>query len=411
MDFPVIKFLIALAIGALMGIERERKIKRTEFAGIRTFMLISLMGALSANLSGAFPLVFPAALLGLIILILASYIVTTWDEGDVGLTGEVAAIIAFLLGALCFSYDYRLAVILAIIVTAILALKRYIHVFVRKISEREMIDTLKFLMIAFVVLPLLPDAPMGPWGVFNPSRIWLMVVFISGISYAGYIAMKVIGPGRGLGATGVIGGLVSSTAVVTAMAGRVRESEFLMGPAVFAAVVASSMMFLRMLFEVAVINPSLLGFIAPPMIVMGGLGFLLGFLFTRTPSDMESDIKIENPFSIKPALIFGALFMGILFISKAASIYLGRSGLLIAAMVSGVADVDAITVSLSVLAGAGSISSGTAAAAITIAGISNTLVKTGIAFLLGTKKFGKRVGMVFLAVIAAGVLTVFLTVL
>ena len=411
MDFPVIKFLIALAIGALMGIERERKIKRTEFAGIRTFMLISLMGALSANLSGAFPLVFPAALLGLIILILASYIVTTWDEGDVGLTGEVAAIIAFLLGALCFSYDYRLAVILAIIVTAILALKRYIHVFVRKISEREMIDTLKFLMIAFVVLPLLPDAPMGPWGVFNPNRIWLMVVFISGISYAGYIAMKVIGPGRGLGATGVIGGLVSSTAVVTAMAGHVRESEFLMGPAVFAAVVASSMMFLRMLFEVAVINPSLLGFIAPPMIVMGGLGFLLGFLFTRTPSDMESDIKIENPFSIKPALIFGALFMGILFISKSASIYLGRSGLLIAAMVSGVADVDAITVSLSVLAGAGSISSGTAAAAITIAGISNTLVKTGIAFLLGTKKFGKRVGMVFLAVTAAGVLTVFLTVL
>ncbi len=195
------------------------------------------------------------------------------------------------------------------------------------------------------------------------------------------------------------------------MAGRVRESEFLMGPAVFAAVVASSMMFLRMLFEVAVINPSLLGFIAPPMIVMGGLGFLLGFLFTRTPSDMESDIKIENPFSIKPALIFGALFMGILFISKAASIYLGRSGLLMAAMVSGVADVDAITVSLSVLAGAGSISSDTAAAAITIAGISNTLVKTGIAFLLGTKKFGKRVGMVFLAVIAAGVLTVFLTVL
>jgi len=411
MDFPVIKFLIALAIGALMGIERERKIKRTEFAGIRTFMLISLMGALSAHLSEAFPMVFPAALLGLIILILASYIVTTWDEGDVGLTGEVAAIIAFLLGALCFSYDYRLAVILAIIVTAILALKRYIHVFVRKISEREMIDTLKFLMIAFVVLPLLPDAPMGPWGVFNPNRIWLMVVFISGISYAGYIAMKVIGPGRGLGATGVIGGLVSSTAVVTAMAGRVRESEFLMGPAVFAAVVASSMMFLRMLFEVAVINPSLLGFIAPPMIVMGGLGFLLGFLFTRTPSDMESDIKIENPFSIKPALIFGALFMGILFISKSASIYLGRSGLLIAAMVSGVADVDAITVSLSVLAGAGSISSGTAAAAITIAGISNTLVKTGIAFLLGTKKFGKRVGMVFLAVIAAGVLTVFLTVL
>ncbi|AAB85925.1 unknown [Methanothermobacter thermautotrophicus str. Delta H] len=162
MDFPVIKFLIALAIGALVGIERERRIKRTEFAGIRTFMLISLVGALSAYLSGKFFLAFPVAFLGIILLIVVSYTASTREGGDIGVTGEVAALVTFLLGAMCVAYDYRLAVMLSIIVTAILALKRYIHVAVRRISEREMIDTIKFLIIAFVILPLLPDTATGP---------------------------------------------------------------------------------------------------------------------------------------------------------------------------------------------------------------------------------------------------------
>ncbi|WP_238374189.1 MgtC/SapB family protein [Methanothermobacter thermautotrophicus] len=154
--------MIALAIGALVGIERERRIKRTEFAGIRTFMLISLVGALSAYLSGKFFLAFPVAFLGIILLIVVSYTASTREGGDIGVTGEVAALVTFLLGAMCVAYDYRLAVMLSIIVTAILALKRYIHVAVRRISEREMIDTIKFLIIAFVILPLLPDTATGP---------------------------------------------------------------------------------------------------------------------------------------------------------------------------------------------------------------------------------------------------------
>jgi uncharacterized membrane protein (DUF4010 family) len=310
---------------------------------------------------------------------------------------------------MCVAYDYRLAVMLSIIVTAILALKRYIHVAVRRISEREMIDTIKFLIIAFVILPLLPDTATGPWGVFNPYQVWLMVVFISAISYAGYIAMKIAGPERGLGATGIIGGLVSSTAVVTAMAGRVRDSEDLMGPAVFAAVISSSMMFFRILLEVSVVNSSLVGYVAPPMLAMGVLGVMLAAMFMRSSSGIDSDIKIENPFSVKPALIFGALFLAILFISKAASVYLGRGGVLVASVISGVADVDAITVSMSILAAGGSISQSTAAAAITLAGVSNTLIKGGIALVLGTKKFGKRVGTLFVAIITAGLLAVLLT--
>ncbi|MCG2827914.1 MgtC/SapB family protein [Methanothermobacter sp. K4] len=406
MDFPVIKFLIALAIGALVGIERERRTRGTEFAGIRTFILISLMGALSAYLSGIFPLMLPAAFLGLVAIVSASYIVSMRDDGDIGITGEVAAFITFMLGAMCFSGDYRLAAMLAIIVTALLALKRYIHIAVRRISEREMIDTIKFLVIAFVILPLLPDTSLGPWGVFNPYQVWLMVVFISAISYAGYIAMKIAGPDRGLSATGIIGGLVSSTAVVTAMAGRVRESEDLIRPAVFAAVVSSSMMFFRILLEVSVINPSLMGYVAPPMLAMGVTGMALGVLFIRSPSKIDQDIKIENPFSVKPALLFGVLFLVILFLSKAANVYLGRGGVLAAAVISGVADVDAITVSMSLLAAGGSLSSSTAAAAITLAGVSNTIIKGGIAFALGTRMFGKRVGTLFLVIVVTGLVAV-----
>jgi len=139
---------------------------------------------------------------------------------------------------------------------------------------------------------------MGPWEVFNPYQVWLMVVFISGISYVGYILMRFVGPERGLGLTGVLGGLVSSTAVVTAMAARVKESEFLMKAAVFATVVASSMMFLRVFFEVLVINPSLIPLLAAPMVIMGVLGILLGVLVWRSSmvKEMDSRVRLENPF-------------------------------------------------------------------------------------------------------------------
>ncbi|PKL66379.1 MAG: hypothetical protein CVV28_10890 [Methanobacteriales archaeon HGW-Methanobacteriales-1] len=406
----ILKFVIALAIGALVGLERERKSKETEFAGIRTFIFIALLGILSAYLSEIFTYFYLIAFAGLSFLVGLSYWVSTRDNGDVGLTTEVAALLTFSLGLMCYWDDgYKLAPILAIIITTLLALKPGLHKIAQKISQKEMTDTLKFLIIAFVILPLLPNQTMGPWEVFNPYQIWLMVVFISGISYAGYILMKIVGPERGLGLTGVVGGLVSSTAVVTAMAARVRESDALMKAAVFAAVVASSMMFLRIFFEVLVINPSLAPLLAAPMIVMGVLGILLGIAVWKSSAikEMDSEIKLKNPFSLKPALIFGALFIVILFISKLASIYLGSRGVYLASIISGVADVDAITISMALLAQDNVLSSTTAVTAITLASISNTLVKFGIALFLGTRNFGKNLGVLFAIIILAGLLAVF----
>lgn len=407
----ILKFVIALAIGTLIGIERERKSHETEFAGIRTFIFIALLGILSAYLSVIFPYFYLIAFAGLSLLVGLSYWVSTRDNGDVGLTTEVAALLTFSLGLMCYwDEGYKLAPILAILITTLLALKPSLHRLAQKISQKEMTDTLKFLIIAFVILPLLPNQTLGPWEVFNPYQIWLMVVFISGISYAGYILMKIVGPERGLGLTGVVGGLVSSTAVVTAMAARVKESNALMKAAVFAAVVASSMMFLRIFFEVLVINSSLAPLLAAPMIIMGILGISLGVLVWRSSmiKEMESDVKLKNPFSLRPALIFGALFIVILFVSKLASIYLGSRGVYLASIISGVADVDAITISMALLAQDNAVTATTAVTAITLASISNTLVKFGIALFLGTRSFGKNVGVLFAIIIMAGLLAVFL---
>ncbi len=192
------------------------------------------------------------------------------------------------------------------------------------------------------------------------------------------------------------------------MASRVKESEFIMRAAVFATVVASSMMFLRILFEVLVINPDLVSLLMVPMLSMGILGIVLGVLAWKTTKVKEvgEEIKFKNPFSLRPALIFGALFLIILFMSKIADIYFGSSGIYAASIISGVADVDAITISMALLA-KNTISQNVAVTAITMAAISNTIMKFGIALFIGTRRFGQIIGVIFAAIIATGLIAVF----
>ncbi|MCC7557343.1 MAG: DUF4010 domain-containing protein [Methanobacteriaceae archaeon] len=406
----ILKVLISIAIGALIGTERERKHETAEFAGIRTFILIALFGTISAYLSIFYSYFLIIAFLAMATLVCISYLISSKMSGNIGTTTEVTALLTFVLGAFCFTDEgYKIAPIIAIIITAILAFKPYLHSFIRKISEKEMLNTLKFLIIAFVILPLLPNQNIGPLNVFNPYQIWLMVVFISAISYAGYVFMKLIGAERGLGVTGIIGGLVSSTAVVTAMAGRVRESDFLIKAAVFASVIASSMMFLRVLFEVLVINSELIPLLLVPMLCMGFLGILLAVIIWKKTDvkDIGAEVKLENPFSLKPAFIFGALFLAILFITRIADLYFGSSGLYVASIISGVADVDAITISMALQAKT-TISTATAVTAITLASISNTLFKFVIALFIGTKKFAQYIGLIFALIILTGFITIIL---
>jgi len=383
-------FLISLAIGALIGIEREHShTGRERFGGLRTFIIISLFGTSSAMLAETYTyLILVAAFSGVIFIISLGYIATVYVRKEVGLINEVASFITFILGVMCYIKEFQqIAIILAILLTTLLATKRMTHEFARKLKDVEVLDALKFAVISVVVLPLLPNREIALYEnlTLNFFEVWLMVVLISGISFFGYILMKLLGADRGIGLTGVMGGLFSSTAVTTTMAQKVRENEALLNACVFATVIASVVMFIRILIIIAIINSALLPYVLIPMLSMAATGVLLALLIWRKRENVKSGMELKSPFSIIPALKFG-MFFGI----YAASIF------------SGLADVDAITLTMSTMSGKELIETGTAVTAIVLAAMSNTIVKSGIAYLFGIPKFGKLVGFVFGLMILAG---------
>ncbi len=414
-----LKFLLALALGALIGAERERfggsGVFRI-FGGLRTFMFITLFGSLSVFISNVyFQWFIIPAFIGLIVLVSIGYLASVWSSKgrDLGLSSEVTALLAFLLGMLIFVSEPVYSVGLAIILTTLLYLKNSLHSFVKTLSREEIYSTLVFAIIAFVVLPFLPDKAYDPLGVINPYNIWLMVVFISGLSYVGYFLIKIMGPKKGIGFTGLLGGLVSSTAVTLSMASDSKKKvyESVVGLLVFATVIANSVMFLRVLVEVYVVNKSLLSSLVVPMLLMAVVGFssALFFWFNRDKKIVSSDLNVvhTSPFTLKPALKFAFFFSLVLLSVKLAQIYLGTSGVFAASVLSGLIDVDAITLTMANLAHS-ELSSNTAVTAITLAVLSNTFVKFVYAFIFGSRDFRKKLSIVFLLIIISGLLAILL---
>ncbi len=227
MDFAdIYPFLVALLIGTLIGTERQRRLvedKVRGVAGLRTFILISLLGALCADLAGHYgPNFAIAAISTFTILVAAGYASAVSSLGRIDFTAAVAAVVTFALGMLTsFPDSVPLAVALAIITTWVLATRTITHHYVEVLSETDLLDTLKMGIIALVIYPLLPEAPLGPWGVINLRQIWLFVIMVSLIGYVGYILIRILGAERGLSLTGILGGLVSSTAVTSSMAAEV----------------------------------------------------------------------------------------------------------------------------------------------------------------------------------------------
>jgi uncharacterized membrane protein (DUF4010 family) len=395
------KFLISIALGTIIGTERQ--ISQTqpgekEAAGLRTFALITLLGTLLAHLSQLYPYLILVGAGAFISLVVACY----WRASSehMGMTTEVGLIIAFLLGVLCYM-ETNLAVMLTIVVTVILAVKKSVHSLIEKISEEELLDSLKFGLIALVVLPLLPNRTIDPLNVLNLYKIWLLVVFISGIGFVGYILMKVFGAQSGTGLTGIMGGVVSSTAVTVAMSHRSRESPAILFPALFATTIAHAIMFPRILLEVFVVNRELLYQQLFPMgaMMVTGVAVSVYFWSKRIPSKIDVDVK--DPFNLTPALKFGVFFAFVLVVSKVAAIYLGDLGIYATSLLSGLADVDAITLSMASLAGT-EVSHDLAVDAITLAAISNVIAKTGMAAFFGSRKFRKYMILTSAAVMVVG---------
>jgi uncharacterized membrane protein (DUF4010 family) len=391
---------LALLMGLLIGLEREHSQRREEalFAGVRTFPLIALIGFLAALLSRTGHVwVLPVALAGVCAMVVTAYWITARGPHK-GATTEFVAILTFLFGVLsAFGYVIPAATF-AVVTAVVLSVKAPLHELAEKIQSEEIYAILKFGIISVIALPLLPDRPFGPWGVLNPRVIWWMVVLISAISMVGYLLMKFLGARLGMALTGVFGGLASSTATALGLSQKARDSDA--GAAGYFAlgiVLASTIMFFRVLFLTWVVDPglgvSLLEFIALPAVT----GLLAGvYLWRRKSQTAQAALDVKNPMELGRAVQFGLLFAAVLLVSRAAHHYFGSAGFLVASALAGLTDVDAITISTARLAHEGVFSSSVANAAILLASAVNTAVKGALAASLGGKALRAVVAPIFL---------------
>jgi uncharacterized membrane protein (DUF4010 family) len=410
------RFGAALAIGFLVGLQREFAhggLDREIFAGERTLALTGLVGCLAAMAADelASPLPFVGVLAVVGALIVVAYFIGAW-RGGVGLTTEAAALVTVLAGALCYWGHLALAAAIGVATTVLLSLKLETDKLVQRITREDVYATLKFAVITAIVLPVLPNQDFGPppLDVLNPHEVWLMVVFISGISFLGYVLIKVVGARHGIGLTGLLGGLVSSTAVTAGFSERSQRETGLAKPFALAITMAWTVMFSRVLVEVAALNTALLRVLWLPMVAsaLAGLGYCV-YLYFSQRTDEQGDVAVSNPFELGPAVKFGLLYAVILLISKAAQTYLGDTGLYLSSIVAGLADVDAITLSMAELSSAaGGLDLGTAARAVVLAAMSNTFVKGGIVLVTGSLSLRRALLPGFALMLITGVGVAFL---
>ena len=399
----LLRLLVGVGLGALIGLEREQSESGGTFAGSRTFPLFALYGAL---ISAFFPTILPLAIGVLAVPLTVAYAGKIWYEQDLGLTTLMAALLTAILGAMAMHSETGavVAIIVGGTVTVLLSAKDPVHEFADRIEETERLASAKFILVVLVVLPALPDRSLESLYGLNPRFIWLMVVFVTGLGFVAYLLAQFLEPEQSIAVTGVIGGFVSSTATTVSMAEKTAQNETLYHICAFAVVTASIVMFPRALIEVAVVNPTLLPSVAVPLGAMTAVGIIAaGTLYWRTTSGETVDPdKLQNPFRLKPALLFGVVFAVVLLVSEHAHEWLGTSGVYATAFLSGLADVDAMTITLSKLAAEGTISTQVATTGIVIAAIANTLVKAALALLLGTYRLGRLVSIVLGVVVVSG---------
>ncbi len=411
-----LRFGSALAIGLLIGLQREHaQGERREklFAGVRTFPLLALAGVAAALISDltASPWPLVVVLFSLSLLIAIAYQANT-RLGRLGITTETAAILTLLTGVLCYYDHFKVAAALAVVITWLLSLKVEMHGLAARMTREDLFAVLKFAVITVIVLPVLPNVNYGPepLNVLNPHRIWLMVVFISGISFLGYVLVKVLGPRRGIGVSGLLGGLVSSTAVTLSLSQRSHDQAELANPLALAITISWTTMYLRVLIVVAVLNQQMAGVLWKPMLASTAMGLAYcGYLYPRQRTDETGNLEFSNPFELRPALQFGLLYAIILVVSRAAQVSLGDTGVYLSSMVAGLMDLNAISVSMAELsAGAAALAVETAARALVLATVANTLVKGGIVLTTGSRELRRALWPGLLLMIATGIGVVWL---
>lgn len=396
---------LALGLGLLIGFQRERA--GSTVGGIRTFPLIALLGAICGLLASDWGgSIVVAGFIGVTSIAVLAYLGTIKDDAEpVGQTSMVAALLTYALGAYLATGNYAAAVVVGGITAVLLHFKETMHQFAGGISERDIRAVMRFVIISLIILPVLPDEAYGPYQVLNPREIWWMVVLIVGIGMAGYISYKLFGERAGVVLGGALGGLISSTATTVAYARRVKDNPETVPLAAVTIVIASTIAVARIIVEVAIVAPNILGVVAPPLTVLlvlmiAGSAALLMFATAQGGQLPEQ----ENPAELKSALIFGALYALVILATGAAEDYVGSKALYAIGFVSGFVDVDAITLSTAQLAGSKRIDTKTAWQVILIASLANLAFKAGVAWVLGSRALFLRVALAFGAASIGGLL-------
>jgi uncharacterized membrane protein (DUF4010 family) len=377
-------FLTSLAIGLLIGLERERSAAAR--AGLRTFSLVALSGTLGALLSeksGA-PWMLGAGLLIMGGMMVASYFKAS-ESDDPGTTTIAAVVVCYALGAMVWFDLEQLAVTLAILTTALLYFKPELRGVSRNLTRLDLVSILQFAVLSFVILPILPNQNYGPYNAVNPYQVWWMVVLISGLSLAGYAALRIAGQRHGTLLTGLFGGIASSTATTLAFSRHGRDSPQLVGMAAVVILLANWVVLIRLSVLIAVLAPGLLRSLLP---LLGGgalAGLLVIYLAWRRLDSQANAPKLEmkNPTEIRAALSFGLIYAGVLFAAAWLSDLVGSQGVYAVALVSGLTDVDAITLSSLRLFNLGSLHGEQTVNAILLAILANIAFKSGLASIIG----------------------------
>lgn len=402
MDLDFIQnIVLSIVLGFLIGLQREMHIiysqKDRDFGGTRTFAIISLLGFLSGWINKIYPYAFVVFVTMFSLMLIAAYIINSLSSSHKGTTTEFAAMVVFLIGAMLNFSTQLLAVLLTIVVMFLLNLKEKIQDYEKNITKEDFGAAVFFLLMTFVILPVIPNEPIDPFGLINLFKIWMMVVVVSGISFFGYIAIKALKTKNGITIAGFFGGLISSTAVAMSMSRKIHENGFLAKNLAIAIALASSMMFIRADLILWAFSPALAKSLTIPCAIglIMGLAYII-FLYLRTKyENIPSDVEFKNPYDLKEALFMGLVFGFVLAIVELTDKYSGSYGVYAVSFISGIADVDAIILSLSSFADSG-INMNVAYNAIVVAIVSNTIAKSALVAIFGNKAVFKEVVIYYL---------------
>lgn len=396
---------IAAAIGFLIGFQREWRDaedkKLRSFAGARTFAFVALVGGL-AGLIDEGALIVAIGLAAIAALTVAAYWAEAREEPGVGGTTEIAILATYLLGVVATRGEPTLAAAGGVGAVVLLSLKPWVERWAQSIDKKEIDAAIRFLLIAVIVLPILPDKGYGPYEALNPRQIWTMVVFISGLSFLGYWLTKLYGE-SGVLLTGIVGGLASSTAVTVSLSRLVKDGSTSSTAAAAGIVAANVVMLARVGVILFVTSMTVLGAMWPALAAGAVAGLAAAVFYWRGEREAQAKMTLGNPMELKPALFFAALLAVIAVVSRYASDKFGDSGLFAVAFLTGLADVDALTLTAGEEAASGDISPESAGAAVLIAVASNIVVKAGMTFAIAGPAAGVRVGVAFAIILAAGV--------